>query len=163
KSGKPPVAVRIKDIVDGTTTTAMFCEVRRGNLAGNGTSVDLWDARQKNLNPATDGNAISACGTANASSLRYTGTKYYRFLITTSLYTHTATPNTTQAADCIDLTHRTGDVGLFFAAHVTARSYHSGGVNCCFADGSVHFISNSIDLGTWQALGTRGGGEVVNG
>ncbi len=30
----------------------------------------------------------------------------------------------------------------------TARSMHVGGVNVCFADGSVHFISEFIELGT---------------
>ena len=45
---------------------------------------------------------------------------------------------------------------------MAARSYHAGGVNCCFADGSVHFISNNIQLATWQALGTVAGGEVVD-
>jgi prepilin-type processing-associated H-X9-DG protein len=43
----------------------------------------------------------------------------------------------------------------------TARSYHSGGVNSLFMDGSIRFISNSIDQSTWRALGTRNGGESV--
>jgi len=30
-------------------------------------------------------------------------------------------------------------------------------------DGSVHFISESIDLITWQALGSMAGGEVIEG
>ena len=42
-----------------------------------------------------------------------------------------------------------------------ARSRHPGGVNVAFCDGSIHFISNAIQLGTWQALGTMDGGEVV--
>jgi prepilin-type N-terminal cleavage/methylation domain-containing protein/prepilin-type processing-associated H-X9-DG protein len=42
-----------------------------------------------------------------------------------------------------------------------ARSNHTGGVNVLFADGSVHFITDSVDLGTWRSLSTRNGGEVV--
>jgi prepilin-type processing-associated H-X9-DG protein len=42
-----------------------------------------------------------------------------------------------------------------------ARSKHSGGVNVAFADGSVRFIRDSINLQTWQAMGTKAGGEVV--
>ena len=42
-----------------------------------------------------------------------------------------------------------------------ARSKHSGGVNVAMADGSVRFISNSINLTTWQAMGTKSGGEPV--
>ena len=43
---------------------------------------------------------------------------------------------------------------------VTARSYHSGGVNVMMMDGSVRFVSNSIDQNLWRGLGTRSGGEV---
>ena len=41
-------------------------------------------------------------------------------------------------------------------------SNHSGGVNICFADGSVKFIKNSINLQTWWALGTRNQNEVID-
>ena len=42
-------------------------------------------------------------------------------------------------------------------------SLHPGGAMFLFADGSVHFISNTSDPTTWVALGTRAGGEVVGG
>jgi prepilin-type N-terminal cleavage/methylation domain-containing protein/prepilin-type processing-associated H-X9-DG protein len=58
-----------------------------------------------------------------------------------------------------------------------AQSRHQGGVNCCFADGSVHFIAQTIDsgnsgapeptaggaspYGVWGALGTINGGETI--
>jgi prepilin-type N-terminal cleavage/methylation domain-containing protein/prepilin-type processing-associated H-X9-DG protein len=42
-----------------------------------------------------------------------------------------------------------------------ARSRHTGGVNAAFADGSVRFITNGINLTTWQALGSKSGGEVA--
>ena len=67
----------------------------------------------------------------------------------------------------------------------TASSYHSGGVNCCMGDGSVRFVSDTIDCGdqtndlysvvpnkerpqdyggktvygVWGAMGTASGGE----
>jgi prepilin-type N-terminal cleavage/methylation domain-containing protein/prepilin-type processing-associated H-X9-DG protein len=44
---------------------------------------------------------------------------------------------------------------------VSATSQHPGGVNVGFADGSVHFIKNSISLQAWWGLGTRSGGEVI--
>jgi len=57
-----------------------------------------------------------------------------------------------------------------------AGSYHTGGVNAAFADGSIHFLSNSIDTGNknpgvvqptsgpslygvWGRLGSKAGGE----
>lgn len=41
------------------------------------------------------------------------------------------------------------------------RSLHPGGANFGFADGSVRFIKNSIDLKVYRSLGTRNGGEVL--
>jgi prepilin-type N-terminal cleavage/methylation domain-containing protein/prepilin-type processing-associated H-X9-DG protein len=41
-------------------------------------------------------------------------------------------------------------------------AFHTNGANVVFADGSVHFLSNTLDLCTLAALATRNGGEVVN-
>lgn len=51
--------------------------------------------------------------------------------------------------------------GPTFAA-ITARSYHPGGVNALFGDGSVRFVKDSIHGNTWRALGSIAGGEVVS-
>jgi prepilin-type processing-associated H-X9-DG protein len=40
------------------------------------------------------------------------------------------------------------------------RSAHTGGVNVTLADGSTHFVSNSVDETVYQAYGSRNGGEV---
>ena len=57
-----------------------------------------------------------------------------------------------------------------------AQSYHSGGVNTVFLDGSVHFVSDTVECGTttskqvsigespygiWGAMATPAGGESV--
>ena len=46
--------------------------------------------------------------------------------------------------------------------NIAPRSNHSGGVNSLFCDGHVQFIKDSINVTTWQALGSRNGGEVVS-
>jgi prepilin-type N-terminal cleavage/methylation domain-containing protein len=47
--------------------------------------------------------------------------------------------------------------------NMAARSAHSGGgVVAGMCDGSLHFISQNIDLTTYQALGTIQGGETVS-
>ena len=43
-----------------------------------------------------------------------------------------------------------------------AYSFHSGGVNALFGDGSVRFIRSSVNAATFAALVTRDGGEVIN-
>jgi prepilin-type N-terminal cleavage/methylation domain-containing protein/prepilin-type processing-associated H-X9-DG protein len=40
-------------------------------------------------------------------------------------------------------------------------SFHSGGINFCFADGSVHFISTNVDMLQLGYMATIAGGEVV--
>ncbi|WP_337173792.1 DUF1559 domain-containing protein [Paludisphaera sp.] len=41
-------------------------------------------------------------------------------------------------------------------------SFHSGGCNFGMADGSVRFVKQSVDQRTYNALGSRRGGEVVS-
>jgi prepilin-type processing-associated H-X9-DG protein len=43
----------------------------------------------------------------------------------------------------------------------TARSHHAGGVNVCMADGSIHFVTDSISLATWAAMGTKSGNDAI--
>src|SRR5262249_9232623 len=43
-----------------------------------------------------------------------------------------------------------------------ATSYHPGGCNFLFTDGSVKFIKNSINQTPYMALGTPNGGEVIS-
>jgi prepilin-type processing-associated H-X9-DG protein len=45
---------------------------------------------------------------------------------------------------------------------VVSRSRHPGGVNILFGDASVHFVKNSINIATWQALGSINGAEVIS-
>ncbi len=41
-------------------------------------------------------------------------------------------------------------------------SFHTGGVNFCFGDGSVKFLGNDIDTKLYLAMGSRNGDEAVN-
>ena len=50
--------------------------------------------------------------------------------------------------------HRNG-LGWF-----SARSMHLGGVNIGLGDGSIRFVSDSIDSGIWLGLGTKDEGEI---
>ena len=44
---------------------------------------------------------------------------------------------------------------------IASRSLHTGGVQVLLCDGAVRFVSENIDLPTWQSLSSMGGGEVI--
>ena len=53
---------------------------------------------------------------------------------------------------------------FFTADHsITFRSFHPGGAHFVMCDGSVHFLSETIDFPTYQALSSRAAGEVIGG
>ncbi len=45
---------------------------------------------------------------------------------------------------------------------ISFGSYHIGGGNLAFADGSVRFVSENVDFDLYKKLGTKSGGEVVS-
>ncbi len=154
-------STRLANITDGTSNTALFSEIRismlpfpvPANVPGDPSTVYLpssWSAPNDNYIPQP------ACsGIPYNTRITYRGQQYYRGNIPElAYYNHTMTPNTRQL-DC-------GDVAYFSSSHIGARSYHPGGVNTAFCDGSVKFIKESVNIATWRALGTRAGGEVVS-
>jgi prepilin-type processing-associated H-X9-DG protein len=72
-----------------------------------------------------------------------------------SAYNHVLPPNS-PVPDCASLSDTT------FTGAMTARSLHPGGVNVCFGDASVRFVSQAIDLELWRALGTMYGAEIIS-
>ncbi len=43
-----------------------------------------------------------------------------------------------------------------------SNSFHPGGTNVLFADGSVHFLKESINIQAYWSLATKAGGEVIS-
>jgi prepilin-type N-terminal cleavage/methylation domain-containing protein len=78
---------------------------------------------------------------------------------------HTVNTPNSSVQDQVNWAIQTGDplmpVNTNSPQHNAARSRHTGGVNSMFADGTCRWISNSISLATWRALGTIDGGETV--
>jgi prepilin-type processing-associated H-X9-DG protein len=59
------------------------------------------------------------------------------------------------------VTYPIGYTGSFYTNETPFTSNHTGGVNMLLCDGSVRFMTPSIDLSTLQKLATRAGGEPV--
>ena len=155
------LACTIAAITDGTSNTALFAETIRSRYVGAQSSAN-WPAlaTASYLDPTQNGGTLTApwqtvpasCQTLTSRLLGYRGLEYYRN-IPEYTYGHVYPPNA-KFPDC-------GDSSVT-VAYQAARSWHSGGVNVCFVDGSVHFIKNTVSPVPWAALGTKAGGEVIS-
>jgi prepilin-type N-terminal cleavage/methylation domain-containing protein/prepilin-type processing-associated H-X9-DG protein len=166
-SGQQLKGTPIVQITDGTSNTAMFAEVMRTtdtwpHISGARTNTVIILDSTVASGSDSDGRAIPSCatGTPWTSSISYAGLEFDRDLWGTTFYTHTLPPNWNRKVASGNQQYNCGDTAIVHF-HVAASSYHSGGVNVCMADGSVRFVSDSVSFTTWQALGTRAGGEVV--
>src|SRR5262249_37300519 len=79
-----------------------------------------------------------------------------------TMFNHYQTPNDSQYKGngcrfgCRD------NCGMDASFSMPASSWHSGGVNALFCDGSVKFVKDSINRMTWWAVGTRNAAEVIS-
>jgi prepilin-type processing-associated H-X9-DG protein/prepilin-type N-terminal cleavage/methylation domain-containing protein len=125
-------------IPDGTSNTVLFNEVRAGvsNIDPRG----VW-AMGYPGSSVTAANAIGDCTTpndANELSDDLEGCPNF-------FYTGIGTRDHMGCS--------TGYFNLGWPSwQAQARSRHTGGVNVCFADGSVRFVSNFVDQATWFAM-----------
>ncbi len=147
--------VTLAKITDGTSNTAMFAETTRSTAIQNTVTEVAANSLLNvyNLSSGYSTTLAGGCQSMSGTRLKYRGQEYYRNLPPTSYYAHTVTPNSPYF-DCAN--------SGFTCAHIAARSYHPGGINAGFCDGSVKFIKNSVNPITWRALGTIGGGEVIS-
>jgi prepilin-type N-terminal cleavage/methylation domain-containing protein/prepilin-type processing-associated H-X9-DG protein len=171
QKGNKPGTVKIGDVSDGTSNTAMYSEIKRATWkmtdATRTSRVELWDqpivssagGTVPNIYPPAgyvQGSAAPplangyTCPDTWSSAVTYVGNQYYRGFISTSMYTHFVPPNY-KGGECTDAN----------GAVMAARSYHNGGVNVGFSDGSIRFVNDSIDPVTWAYLGSRGDGVAV--
>ena len=155
-----PPGVKVGEVLDGTSHTAMFAEIKRGSVAGSQASgynpplapQDLSNIVSVNAADQTTPPAgcLIAPSSGSGTIFRYGGLQYYRSLSFTCFYTHTKLPND-KTLDCSDTN----------SGHMAARSNHPGGVNVCFTDGAVKWINSTISLNLWKNLGSRIDGKTA--
>ncbi len=149
----PERALKIADVIDGTSNTAAFSEHPLGDF--NNGLVSKYDTFRPGTYPTTPDEAVQQCMAVNVNDLSKQGVSdvgapWLQSYHSTTQYFHVAAPNT---RSCMFPPGRISTV---------AASYHTGGVVVAMCDGSVDFVSNNIDLAVWRSLGTRDGGEVAS-
>ncbi|WP_422930838.1 DUF1559 domain-containing protein [Singulisphaera sp. PoT] len=175
-------SVSISAVTDGTSNTIAFSEGLVGdygktsNYPGNGlaganeiTAAEVLDARSAGTSIVTalqSCNTFWATGTAVSDS---TGLKQYEGQTWAlgergfTLFNTIVPPNSKQyrwhscrmGSDCLEC-------AMEGSAFINANSNHPGGANYAFADGSVRFLKESINMQTYWSLGSRNGGEVIS-
>lgn len=153
---------RARDITDGLSKTAAFAESTLGAGPKATTSRDGVDSATgygfSFVAPLTE----AGCGRPfyyNFTDLR--GFSWANGEYRTTLYNHARPPNA-DAIDCLSALMNTPDKSRMYASYGwrPPRSRHRGGVTIGLADGSVRFVSDSVDRAVWQAAATIAGGEV---
>lgn len=160
------VIVKMSDILDGTSNTGLLSEGVLGDGDQNKISIP-GDYFQVNYGPADpnppDRNLLyQACRdlvpTASTVQWSYTGRYWHIGNYAMDRYNHLMPPN---GKNCI--TSGSGALNQrinYKGTATSASSRHPGGVNFAAADASVRFISETIDINTWWALGSKDGKEV---
>jgi prepilin-type N-terminal cleavage/methylation domain-containing protein/prepilin-type processing-associated H-X9-DG protein len=129
---------KIVEITDGTSNTILVAELRaglididpRGVWALGFSGSSIVNAGRAAYNP-TPNNLVGGVAADGGDELE-NGSRYC---------------NPARAAQGMGCTTSGTDM-----TSAMSRSLHTGGVNTCFADGSVHFVKNSVSQLTWVEL-----------
>lgn len=160
------VSLGIRDVVDGTSNTIAAAEIIRGDNSGSIFSpqdfvrgvaqptawtikptaaiLAAYDAACKAHAVATPGDAISTAGFHWPSPMMYD-----------TMFNTVSPPNGYQPC------HSCTGCGAGDGAGVwPSRSRHTGGTHHLMCDGAVRFISNNVDINTYQSIGSINGNET---
>lgn len=164
--------VKLRDITDGTSNTIAFAEramFQTGSKVKGGVAIDP-SADWGTLNP------IACMGTLG------TGGEYRAGVPVSQYGPGTWSFGWAGRSECTIILPPNGPSCALYAGDTgphafTPSSYHPGGVNVSLCDGSVQFVSETIDTGdlsvvavnpmtgkspygVWGAMGTKDGGET---
>ena len=137
-----PTAIR--DFTDGTSTSMLLTEHLTGPPIFTGPEVDY---RGGFWNDQVQGSQVFVESTPNSSN----PDRYWK------------SECNNMPAENLPCTDGSTETGASSQRTSVARSYHPGGVQALMADGSVHFISDNIDLLLYRSLATINGNEIIGG
>jgi len=130
--GTTGVSSNFRDILDGTSNTLMLAEIRQG-FGGQDLRGLTWYVPHVGFTAHNPPN--------------------------------TSVPDYMNAGFCVAANSAFGlpcaGTSATNPLNFSARSQHTGGVNVVMCDGAVKFISDNIDINTWQGLSTMQGDEVL--
>jgi len=170
----------VRDVTDGTSNTISFAEFKMGDFDSRTLSlsdainirtntVGAWGSWNNNTNMPDMGTTVfqtflttcagAAKGSVGSNNNKSTvGRTWFLGMLGQTLGNTLLAPNP-QYPNC-NMESWGGDMdapGMY-----NMSSYHPGGANAAFADGSVRFIKSSTNQQTIWSIGSRNGGEAVS-
>lgn len=164
-------AMRMADVTDGTSNTIAVSEAAKGNeknlIRGNAAFSVVGADANPSICLALRGEANSYKGTFDTRP--WVGIYWHAGTPLSNGFTTVLPPN---SPSCLFSSLWMG------AGIISASAYHPNGVNALYVDGSVQFVSETIDCGRlgqpeavggaspygiWGALGSRNGSEAASG
>ena len=158
-NGTMPSSIGLRDITDGTSQSAAFCERVKGVGNSNGyldpTTPPGSAANMPSIASVQQADYQTCLGNrpngSNASGNGVMGQYWFSgYTSHGSMYNHLMPPNTWSC-------YSSDETGAY-----TASSRHSGAVNVLFCDGSTRSVKSGVAVPVWWALGTIANNEVVS-
>ncbi len=153
--GDPYRRVRVAEVTDGTSNTALVSECLAAGNTDN--RRKLFDTIVETLDFSDLQRQIRLQATLNvsvpSSTIAGRGRPWVDGNLHHTSYHHAMLPNESSGINGNSISQ-----GLY-----SASSEHSRGVNLLRLDGSIEFVSEEITENVWWALGSRNGKEVLSG
>lgn len=149
--------VRLADLRDGTSMTAVVSELVRSETLGTNRVIEVPGSLIVSYE--------ATCLPAGPPRQSARGNRWIYAAPNHTMYSHHRAPND-KLPDCrggSPFGDQTNAVWDRLSLDTAARSYHPGGVNVLLGDGSVRFAKETMAVAAWRALGTRAGGEIISG
>ncbi len=144
-------SIRFRDMTDGTSNTIAVGESYTDlgfsgfNEGGNSETADYWYIGSPQIDPWSPANPIGGGGT-----------EFSEFVGSTA-----GQINMIPTMKALQATNRPLGTLSIDVAMLTFGSYHTGGAFFLMGDGSVRFISETVNANVYKALGSRNGSEPV--
>jgi prepilin-type N-terminal cleavage/methylation domain-containing protein/prepilin-type processing-associated H-X9-DG protein len=151
---------KLSTFLDGTANTIIFAEWCKGPGTGDQNQIDGLRMRYIDGSVTTNGqggnNYLQYQNCQNNARAQTNGSKGENWSWSYSqFYNAICLPNTRSCMFNDNYWDRICGISA-------ASSYHPGGINALFGDGSVKFIKSTISYNAWTAISTPAGGEPVS-
>ncbi|MBI3464725.1 MAG: DUF1559 domain-containing protein [Planctomycetes bacterium] len=156
----------LRQVIDGTAYTAIYSEYVKSSTGPypafdpNKPKQNIYTWVDVTSTPANLDSGVDQLSALCEAQQADSGRSFERgvawtwgFMYTSDSYHHVSTPNMKSCFVGGDWSHD---------GFLTANSFHPGGVNMLFADGTVRSVSDAIDAKIYRSLGTRDQGERVD-